>query len=459
MKAGAKRGAVRNACFYYKGAPPRLKPHPLISAAASSFDKETGPNFPHPPHLDYPFCMYRQNSVARKERRSVSGLMKGLKKLKLGLTNKKTCPTAGDKVGKTKIQPPTNQYNEQLPPSRPIEKKKSFLKRIFKSTDANSKKSSNFQRGKFSSSRSFSGSVSQLISRGNRARSQSVENLKNYFRRDGGRPLIKRSSSSVSLTAKLSRSLSVSSLVGRRNGFARQGSMVSIAGQFSRPSNSGFRRADSVRSLHGAYDIATRVLEPRSVQQQQQQQPENCFEDSYYDARHVPAYNAEIKVPFRGGWRPSSRISRREPYGYEYPQFYDERSVAAYSDFYDYEEPCQCCYDDDTYYDDVECYSDVYDNSIDPYYDQRNIYDSRVTLANFDNRYVNPHFTRAQSVRSIGNLPLRPHSQAAASYSSPVNIRRDNGMVVAPLNVKVTEERRAERRQLARSSRVFDTFV
>ena len=424
------------------------------TAKGKSEDSPHGSKFPLPPHLDYPFCMYRRKSDARKEGRSVSGLLKGLKKLKLGFTNKRTCPTARDEIGKTKISPQNNPDDGQLPPSRPIEKKKSFLKRMFKSNDSNSKKSTRFQRGKFGSSRSFSGSVSQLISRGSRARSQSVENLKNYFRRDGG-PVIKRSNSSVSLTAKLSRSLSVSSLVGRRNGFTRQGSMVSIAGQFSRPSNSGFRRADSVRSLHGGYDIATRVLEPRSVQQQR----DNYFEDSYYNAHHVPTYNAEVRVPFRGGWRPSSRMSRREPYGYEYPQCYDEGSVAACSDFYDYEEPCQCCYDDDTYYDDVEYYSDIYDNSIDPYYDQRNIYDSRVTLANYDSRYVNPHFTRAQSVRSISNLPFRPHSQAAASYSSPVNIRRDNGMVVAPLNVKVTEERRAERRQLARSSRVFDTFV
>ena len=407
--------------------------------------------FPLPPHLDYPFCMLRQNNPGRKEKKS-GGLMKGLKKLKQGIANKRQSLIVGDEVGKTKSSQPTSHADKHLPPSKPVDKKKGLFKRIFKSGggDSKSKMSTNFQRGRFSSSRSFSGSVSQLFSRGNRARSQSVENLKNYFRRDRG-PSMKRTNSSVSLAAKMTRSLSVSSLVGRRNGFTRQGSMVSIAGQFSRPSNGGFRRADSVRSLHGGYDIATRMLEPRNTQRQ-----ENCFEDPHYNAQQVAPHLQDFNAPFRVGWRPASRISRREPYGYEFSPFYDDGSVIAYSDCYDNEEPCPCCCDD-TYNDDGAYYNELYEHSMEQYYDQRDIYDSRVTLANMDNRYVNTHFTRAPSVRSM-NLPPRPQSHAA-SYYSPANIRRDVGVVVAPLNVQITQERRAEKRQLARQSRVFDTFV
>ena len=411
-------------------------------------DLSQSSKFPLPTNLDYPFYMYRRDRDVKKDRKTGSGLLRGLKKLKQGITSKRN-PQIGNNA---KILHPANPVNDELPPSRPVDKKRSILKRIFKSSNGNNKKSSNFQRGVFSSSRSFSGSVSQLISRGNRARSQSVENLKNFFRRDGASH-IKRSNSSISLAAKMTRSLSVSSLIGRRHGFTRQGSMVSIAGQFSRPSNGAFRRADSVRSLYGGYDIATRMLEPRSMQQ-----PDNCFDHAYFNANHYAPHATNVNAPLRGGWRPSSRMSRREPYGFEYSQCYDDGSVVGYSDFYDEEEPCACCCDD--MYNEHGAYcNDVYDYSIDPYYDQRDIYNSRVTLANLDSRYViNPHFARAQSVRSINHLPLRPQS-IAASYNSPVNVRRDDRMVVAPLNVKVTEERRAERRQLTRTSRVFDTFV
>ena len=405
--------------------------------------------FPLPPHLDYPFCMYRQN---RKVKEKKSGLMNGLRKLKQGITNRRNSLIVKDDAEKVKIPQPNSSADRQFPPSKHIERKKGFLRRLFSTGSTNGKKSGsqpfvNFQRGKFGSNRSFTGSISQLMSRGNRARSQSVENLKSYFRREKG-PLIKRSGSSFSLSGKMTKSLSVSSLVGRRNAFTRHGSIASIGGL--RQSSGGFRRADSVRSLHG--DIATRMLAPQNVQKQ-----ENCFNDEYFEACHLPNGASNMNIPLRGGWRPSSRASRRDPYGCEYSPYYDDRSVVAYSDCYDDEEPCPCCCESN-YNNDGAYYNDVYDYSIDPYFDDCDIYDSRVTLSNFDNRYINPHFTRAESVRSINFAPPRPQSHVP-SYYSPANSRRPNGMVVAPLDVKITKERRAERRQLTRASRSFDTFV
>ena len=417
--------------------------------------------FPLPPHLDYPFCMYRQNKEM-KERKS--GLINGLRKLKQGITNRRNSLIVKNDAEKVKIPNPNNPADRQFPPSKHIDKKKGFFRRLFKTGSTNNKKSAsqpfvNFQRGKFGSSRSFTGSISQLMSRGNRARSQSVENLKNYFRREKG-PHMKRSGSSFSLSGKMTRSFSVSSLVGRRNGFTRHGSMASIGGP--RQSSGGFRRADSVRSLHG--DIATRVLEPQNGQKQ-----DNCFNDEYFGACHLPNAATSMNIPLRGGWRPSSRASRRDPYGYEYSPYYDDHSVVAYSDCYDDEEPCPCCCEGN-YNNDGAYYNDVYEYSIDPYYDDCDIYDSRLTLSNYDNRYNNPHFTRAESVRSINIAPPRPQNLVSSiapprpqshvsSYYSPANSRRPNGMVVAPLDVKVTQERRAERRQLTRASRSFDTFV
>ena len=408
-----------------------------------------GSKFPLPPHLDYPLCMYRQDRTGKKERKS-NGFMKGLKKLKQGIANKRSSLIVGDDASKTKMSHAVPCPDSQLPPSKPVDKKKGFLKKILKG-DWRNKKQSNFQRGKFSSTRSFSGSVSQFLSRGSRARSQSVENLKNFFKRDRSFSM-KRTNSSVSLSTKMTRSLSVSSLIGRRNAFMRQSSMVSIAGQFTRPSNGGFRRADSMRSIHGGYDIATRILEPRNMQEQA-----NCFENVHFHSEQVPLPATDFTVPYRGGWRPSSRISRREPNGSDFSRCYDEGSVVAYSDCFDNEESCPCCFED-RYYDDAAYFNEHCDYSDDHYYDQRDIHDSRVTLANFDHRFANPHFTRAPSIRSMNNLPQRPQSHVA-NYYSPVNIRRDNRVVVAPLNVQITQERRAERRQLTRRSGICDSFV
>lgn len=410
-------------------------------------ESSRGSKFPLPPHFDY-----RQGGEKEKGKRS-GGFMKGLKKLKQGIANKKnargqTQVTAREDIKKSKLPPQSCNDACHLPPSKTVDKKKGLLKRIFKTGgNTQSKNSSGFQRGRFGSSRSFSGSVSQLLSRGSRFRSQSVENLKNYVRRDRS-SLMKRTNSSMSLSSKIPRSLSVSSLIGRRNGFARHGSVISIAGQASRPSNNGFRRADSVRSLHGGYDIATRLLESRNTPHQ-----ENYFEET----QQTPLHASNFQAQFRGGWRPSSRISRKEPQSYDFSQCYDDASVIAYSDCYEDEEPCSCgC--DERYYDDWAYYNENYEHSVDFYYDERNICDSRVAFADPEYSYAGSHFSRAPSVRSVNYLPSMPQSHVA-SYYSPANARRDTRTVVAPLNVQITQERRAERRQLTRASRSCDTFV
>ncbi|XP_065061726.1 uncharacterized protein LOC135688709 isoform X2 [Rhopilema esculentum] len=403
--------------------------------------------FPLPAHLDYPFCMYRQDE---KKAKKSNGLMKGLRKLKAGITNKRNSAASGS-ISCGENSPRSATDSEEMPPSRPVDKKKSLLKRIFKqSGESKARRSSAFRRDRYGSTRSFSGSVSQLFSRGNRARSQSVENLKNCIRR-GRDSFMKRSNSSVSLNAKMTRSSSVSSLMGRRNGFTRQGSMVSIAGNYSRTNTaSAFRRSDSVRSLHGGYDIATRVMQAREMH------------DSYYaredDGLQMMSHQTDYNVPIRGGWRPASRISRREQDFYDASSYYDENEFHNCNDCYASEEPCPHWYDE-TYYDDSICYNDYYEPSFDHHHhDPNNIYYSRVTLANMDNRPVRQHLQRYPSYSSMYNPRGRPQSQIS-SYYSPANSRRDERMVIAPLSVQVTHERVAARRHLSTTVPVCDTMV
>ena len=430
--------------------------------------------FPLPPHLDYPFCMYR---TEEKEKKS-NGLIRGLKKLRQGITNKRNSSVIGGntrQVNSLENQKLGSQEDSPLPPSKSVEKKKGFMKKFFKKgsdSAVKGKNTDNFRRDRFGSTRSFSGSVSQLFSKGNRARSQSVENLKNYFKRDRG-SFMKRTNSSVSLSGKMTRSLSISSLIGRRNGFARTGSMVSIAASSSRLQNSGFRRADSVRSLYGGCDIATRMLQPGSRDTQ-------AANDS--GTENFPKYPGDYSVPFRGGWRPASRLSRKEPVAYDGQSYYEDNDILHYDGCYENNEPCQCCYDE-PFYDDGY-YNEYYEHSIDHYYDQpdyygpqssfdnrsvnyesRSInydnramnYDSR--SVNFDSRSTKQQFSRAPSMMSIQSSYSRCPSRQAPSYYSPAIVRRDDRMVFAPLSVQITEERRAERRKLSRSSQVFDTMV
>ncbi len=440
----------------------------VCSSISRNASASLSSRFPLPAHLDYPLPIYRREIKAQKDKKSPGGIMRGFKRLKDGITNKRKPIVARDnpRMASSKehnIHAPMGE-NQNLPPSKSVEKKKNFLKRFFKSqsnvsnsrdkSQNGSRRSQNFSRDRFGSSRSFSGSIGQLWSRGSRARSQSMENLKNAFRRDrGGSQIIKRSISSTSLAAKMPRSLSISSLFGQRGkSFTRHGSMVSVAAPCSRQQNSGFRRADSVRSLQGGFDIATRLLQSHNPHGE-------YYEES--NENYAPSYAGDVNTPFRGGWRPSSRASRRDTVMYE-QQYYHEDDFVPYDDCYDHDGACSCCCDDQ--YTDNGYYYEDCDNYDQRCYDKQDYYSSRSTINQqySDSPQPSPHLHR-QSFSRMSSQPLisstyAPNQQLAPNYYSPRSYRAESRMVV-PLNVQVTQERRAERRQLSRASQVFDTFV
>eukprot|EP00794_Sanderia_malayensis_P004745 gene4745-5369_t len=461
---------------------PSVKREALVSPSS---------RFPLPPHLDYPFCMYRSDAKQKKDKKS-GGIMRGFRRLKEGISNRRKTHTSSR--NDANLKNPRDFHHQTplpagMPPSKSVDKKKngSLLTRIFKSQESSrgaeksksrssvAKTSQNFRRdGRFGSSRSFTESIGQLWSRGSRARSQSMENLKKVFRgRDRAVPqFIKRTQSSTSLAPKLPRSISLSSLIGRRN--KQFGSMVSVPAACSRQQNinSGFRRADSVRSLQGGYDIATRLLQSQmSCRDSMAFDSQSRYYDDANDNFVAPfGAPAEMMGPFRAGWRPASRISRRDPHIYEQQYYEDDCDYDAYEQYYEDEGPCMCGCNEQ--YTDQSCHYEDDERFIaqSPRNNTRqDCYGSRNTINHEYAYQPSHHFQQPPSRRSFSrqsNQPMLsstyappPQQSVTPSYYSPRSYRAENRMVVAPLDVRVTHERKAERRQLSRANEVFDTMV
>ena len=426
---------------------PRMGERSSLQAKPSDSRVSPASRFPLPSHMDYPLCMYRNETRPKKEKKS-GGILGGIRKLREGISNRRKPVVSGNQARTAHAYESPQPAHEEtgLPPSKFVDKKKGLLRRIFKSNSNNglsrskpksqvhAGKSGNFNRDRFGSSRSFGESIGQLWSRGSRARSQSMENLKNVFKRERGASYMKSATSSTSLAGKLPRSMSISSLIGRRGKpFMRHGSIASIAVPPSRQ-QTGFRRADSVRSLQGGFDIA-RLMHARN----------ECYEENI--EQQIPSHGAEPNTPFRGGWRPSSRASRRDTYYYEPQQCYEE-DYGPQDNYYESEGPCSCCYDE-PYADDGYYYSD-YEQPRGHYHNKDNFYDSQSMAS---------HQQHLPPSRQSFHQPSGYASSQNSGYYSPANCRAEARMVVAPLNVQVTQERQAQCVKLSRVSQVFDTMV
>ena len=403
-----------------------------------------------PPYFDHSLHKYKQQG----HKTTTGSILSGLKKMKHSFAPKKHHNISAREERKSiKRDTASTKPPNALPPcalagenysmlslGKPVAKKKGIFKNIFKRTKAEPKstnksskrQSCQIQRDKFGSIRSIPDSLRSLWAR---TKSLSVQNLKAPTVKDNSRTRnsFQRSSSVTSLFGKFHRTNSILSLPGyRRGSFSkiRCGSAASLAYQTSTRAPSGFRRYDSIRSLHTGFDVITRVS---GVQ-------EDCI------------------APTRAGWRPSSRTA------YHGNHYYEE-DYHARDHLYDYDVNSQ--YDAQSiYYDQYHDYHYNYvDDMQDPYcpccnngnaalYPEKGLcYESMV--APQQQLYMNPNVAR--NVRSISMHSI--HKQSVADLHSLDGFCHANDAIVAPLTMHVAQERRAETKKITKLNETFDTFV